>query len=123
MSRIEGSCHCGAVKVSVPADTFGVVACHCGDCQKLHGNFFAMLAADRAAVEWTGETHIQWYASSAKARRSFCSTCGSRLAKDPGGSPKVLISIGLFEKTLSRTVQKHIFEEVKPAWYATTSAP
>ena len=33
--HLEGNCHCGAVRVSVPADAFGVVACHCGDCQKL----------------------------------------------------------------------------------------
>jgi hypothetical protein len=117
---IEGSCHCGKVSVSVPEDAFGVVACHCGDCQKLHGNFFAMLAVDRAAVQWSGESHIQWYESSTKARRGFCSNCGSRLAKDPNGSPKVLVSVGLFERTLHRTIEKSLFEDAKPEWYKTS---
>jgi hypothetical protein len=114
---IVGACHCGAISVTVPADSVGVVACHCGDCQKLHGNFFAMLAVDRSQATWSGEENIRWYSSSAKARRSFCAQCGSRLSKDPQGSPKVLVSVGLFDKTLPRHVIKHVFSEAKPAWY------
>lgn len=114
---LHGSCHCGAVTVAAPHDAFGVVACHCGDCQKLHGNFFAMLAIDRAALSWTGQEHIRWYDSSDKARRSFCGRCGSRLAKDPHGSPKVLLSVGLFDKALPRRIAKHVMPESKPAWY------
>jgi hypothetical protein len=37
--------------------------------------------------------------------------------KDPHGSPNVLISVGLFDKTLQRRVEKHVFAESKPAWY------
>jgi hypothetical protein len=114
---LTGSCHCGAVTVRIPADSVGVVACHCGDCQKLHGNFFAMLAVDRTAVTVTGEDTLRWYDSSAKARRSFCGQCGSRVAKDPHGSPKVLFSIGLFEKTLPRRIVRHVMPESKPDWY------
>lgn len=114
---IVGSCHCGAVRVTVPSSAFGVVACHCGDCQKLHGNFFAMLAVERAEVVWSGEGTVRWYDSSAKARRSFCGTCGSRLAKDPHGSPKVLVSMGLFDKALPRRLAKNVLGESRPAWY------
>lgn len=112
-----GSCHCGAVSVRAPSDSFGVVACHCGDCQKLHGNFFAMLAVERTAIAWSGEEAMRWYDSSPKARRAFCSQCGSRLAKDPYGSPKVLVSAGLFPRELPRRAVKHVFAELKPAWY------
>lgn len=115
--RLEGTCHCGAVRVAVPTTAFGVVACHCGDCQQLHGNFFAMLAVDRGEVVWTGAEHIRWYDSSPRARRAFCGHCGSRLAKDPNGSPKVLLSVGLFPKDLPRRLAKHVYAELKPAWY------
>jgi len=114
---IEGSCHCGDVKVEVPDGAIGVVGCHCGDCQKLHGNFFAMLAVDRDALRVTGEEHARWYESSAKARRSFCGRCGSRLFKDPHGSPKVLVSAGLFARDLSRHLIKNVMPESKPDWY------
>jgi len=116
-TRIEGRCHCGAVSVSVPDDAFGVVACHCDDCQKLHGNYFAMVVADRANVQWTGEESIQWYASSTKAKRGFCVKCGSRLAKAPEGSPKIMVSVGLFSKDLPRRIKKNVYAESKPAWY------
>lgn len=115
--RMEGACHCGAVKVTVPGDAFGVVACHCGDCQKLHGSFFAMLAADRADVRFSGEESIAWYDSSPKARRSFCSKCGSRIAKDPHGSPKLLVSVGLFDRHAFSTVKRNVMPESKPDWY------
>jgi hypothetical protein len=118
---LVGSCHCGSVSVEIPEDSVGVVACHCGDCQKLHGNFFAMLAVDRALVKWSIEDSIVWYVSSSKARRAFCKHCGSRLAKDPNGSPKVLVSIGLFERSLPRSIIKNVFEETKPTWYGGTT--
>jgi len=114
---IVGACHCGAVTATIPAEAFGIVACHCGDCQKLHGNFFALLTADRDSIVWSGEEHVRWYDSSAKARRSFCGQCGSRLAKDPKGSPKLMLSVGLFDKLLPRRVLKNVFADAKPAWY------
>ena len=43
---LHGSCHCGRVRVTIPAESTGVVVCHCGDCQKLHGGSFAFFAAD-----------------------------------------------------------------------------
>ncbi|HLU64767.1 MAG TPA: GFA family protein [Kofleriaceae bacterium] len=117
MSKLEGHCYCGAVKVSVPADAFGVIACHCDDCQKMHGNFFAMLRVEKADASWTGEDSIQWYQSSEKVRRSFCKTCGSRLAKDPTDRSVILVSVGLFDRTLDRGIQKQVHEGDKPAWY------
>src|SRR5688572_27128481 len=116
---MNGSCHCGAIEVQVPDTAFGVVACHCGDCQKLHGNFFAMLAVDRGEVALADpDGQLRWYASSGKARRAFCARCGSRIAKDPDGSPRLLLSIGLFERTTGHRIVKNVFAESKPDWYA-----
>lgn len=117
METTEGSCHCGAVKVRLPADAFGVVACHCGDCQKLHGNFFAMLAAPTEAVEWSGDLAPQWYDSSPQARRSHCPRCGSRLAKQPADGQRTLVSAGLFARDLPRRIRKQVWTDSHPAWY------
>ena len=102
--ELVGTCHCGAVRVHVPQDSTGVVVCHCADCQKLHGNAFAMLVADRSAVRWEGEDHIQWYRSSPENERGFCTRCGSRLAKRPVQGSRVMVSVGLFDRTLARRV-------------------
>lgn len=120
---LEGQCHCGQVKVSIAAETPGVIACHCGDCQKLHGNFFALLAAERGSVQWSGTAAPQWYQSSARVQRAFCPNCGSRLAKDAEGPPKVLMSAGLFKHDLPRQLVRQVYIESKPDWYALPSSP
>jgi hypothetical protein len=117
MDTLEGQCHCGGVKVSVPAEAFGVVACHCGDCQRLHGNYFAMLAVPTAAVQWSGEMPPQWYESSGQARRSHCPRCGSRLAKVAAPGERTLLSVGLFPPDLPRRIRKQVWTESHPAWY------
>jgi hypothetical protein len=116
-AALVGACHCGAVGVHMPDASAGVVACHCADCQKLHGNFFAMLVADRAAVRWTGEEHIAWYRSSPANERGFCKRCGSRLAKRPVEGAKIMVSAGLFDASLARRVVKNVWTEQKPRWY------
>ena len=115
--ELVGACHCGRVRVHLPGDAAGVVACHCADCQKLHGNFFAMLVAGRASVRWEGEEHIAWYRSSEANERGFCTTCGSRLAKRPVEGTRIFVSAGLFERTLPRKLVKNLWAEQKPEWY------
>lgn len=115
-TALTGACHCGRVRVSIPEASAGVVVCHCADCQKLHGNSFALFAAERSAVRWEGEEHVRWYRSSEANERSFCGHCGSRLAKRPVGGPRVMVSAGLFDPRLPRTAIKHLWLEQKPAW-------
>ena len=122
-SRLEGACHCGRVRVTAPADAFGVVACHCADCQKLHGNFFAMLVTDRASVTFTGDEHVRWYRSSPANERGFCAECGSRVAKRPVEGAKIMLSVGLFDRDLPRRLAKHVWAESKPAWYDLPPSP
>jgi hypothetical protein len=115
--ELHGSCHCGRVRVTMPASSTGVIACHCADCQKLHGNFFALLAAERSAVLWEGEENIQWYRSSPANERSFCAHCGSRLAKRPFEGSRIMVSAGLFDRSLPRKVLNNLWLEQKPAFY------
>lgn len=125
--HFSGRCHCGAVQLRVPRDrAFGVVACHCDDCQRLHGNFFAMLAAEREAVAIEGADALVAYASSATVRRSFCRHCGSRIAKDAQGSPRLLLSMGLFGRDTGLAIRRQVWSESHPDWYAlppTLTAP
>jgi hypothetical protein len=112
-----GACHCGRVRIRVPSDATGIVACHCSDCQKLHGNFFAMIVAERARVRWEGEAEVRWYRSSTANERAFCGHCGSRLAKRPIEGTKIMVSAGLFEGEGLPRVVRNLWLEQKPAWY------
>jgi hypothetical protein len=114
---LVGACHCGRVRVHVPGASAGVVACHCSDCQKLHGNFFAMLVTEKANVRWEGGEHVSWYRSSPENERGFCTHCGSRIAKRPTEGSRIMMAAGLFERTLARKVIKNVWLEQKPGWY------
>ena len=61
---LSASCHCGKVHIALPAAASGVLACHCDDCRKMHGNFNAFVAAPRADLTVTGEEGLVWYQSS-----------------------------------------------------------
>ena len=117
MEKLQGHCHCGGVQVSAPASALGVVACHCEDCQRLHGNYFAMLVAPASDVVWSGDLAPQWYDSSAQAQRAHCPRCGSRLAKRPVGGERVTLSTGLFGRHLHRRIEKQVWTESHPDWY------
>lgn len=113
---LHGACHCARVRVTMPAQSAGVIVCHCSDCQKLHGSSFALFAAERADVRWEGEEHIHWYRSSSANERGFCAHCGSRLAKRPTEGTRIMVSAGLFDRALPRQVIKNLWLEQKPAW-------
>lgn len=115
-AELIGACHCGFVRVRVTPSFAGIVACHCVDCHRLHGNYFAMVVADRSDVRWEGEEAVRWYCSSPENERGFCDRCGSRVAKRPRGGAKIMLSAGLFAGSLDGRVVKNLWLEQRPGW-------
>ena len=115
--KLQGSCHCGKVKVTIPAAAVGVLACHCGDCQKIHGNFNAFLAVPQAEIELQGADALVWYQSSDASRRAFCGTCGGRVLKEVTAAGRWLISAGLIDGPTGKRIIKNLWEQSKPDWY------
>ncbi|MBF9030470.1 GFA family protein [Rhodobacterales bacterium HKCCE3408] len=115
--ELTATCHCGAVQLTLPAEAAGVIACHCSDCQKMHGNFNAFLAAPRDAVTVAGQDNLVWYQSSEAARRAFCATCGARVLKEITGAGRWLVSAGLVDGPTGRRIVRNLWEESKPDWY------
>ena len=75
----KGSYLCGRVTFVVTGELTPPDACHCVQCRKHSGHYFASTDVPKAAVAITGQENLTWYHSSAKVRRGFCSTCGSSL--------------------------------------------
>ena len=115
--RIEASCHCGKIHLALPAASAGVLACHCNDCQKMHGNFNAFLAAPMADVMLEGADALTWYQSSKDSRRAFCSTCGARVLKEITPAGRWLVSAGLVNGATGKHIIKNLWEQSKPDWY------
>lgn len=73
----RGQCLCGAVSFKAYGTLEGVALCHCSQCRRWHGNAGAYARAEK--IDISGADHVNWFPSSDKAERGFCSRCGSTL--------------------------------------------
>lgn len=113
----SGSCLCGAVRVEVAGELAAADACHCSQCRKQSGHYFASTNVPRAALTIHGENSISWYASSEKVRRGFCSVCGSWLFWDPLFRDSIAVAMGLFDTPTGTRLRGHIFVADKGDYY------
>ena len=86
--KLEGSCHCGAVRFSVESNApYPFMRCYCSICRKTAGGagYAINLGADRSTLEVEGDEHLSVYrarlddGSLSSAQRNFCRQCGSAL--------------------------------------------
>jgi hypothetical protein len=89
--KLEGSCHCGAVRFSVEsAEPVPFMRCYCSICRKSAGGggYAINLGADFTTLKVTGRRHLRRYQAriedggevrTSSAQRHFCGRCGSAL--------------------------------------------
>ena len=82
---MKGSCLCGGVVFAVAGPLRPVVACHCTQCRKMSGHFWAASSVPEAAFALVQAGALRWYRSSDMAERGFCGDCGSSLFWRPFG--------------------------------------
>ena len=114
---MKGSCLCGDVNFVVTGALAPPDACHCVQCRKHSGHYFASTNVPRTALVITGQENLSWYQSSPKVRRGFCSTCGSSLFWDPPARDWIAIAMGAFDTPTSTHLDRHIFVAEKGDYY------
>jgi hypothetical protein len=112
-----GSCLCGSVRFTVLAALSPPVACHCTQCRKQTGHFFASTNVMRADLQLQGQEHLTWFQSSAKVRRGFCAKCGSVLFWDPPHKDWTSVAMGAFDGATRTQLERHIFVANKGDYY------
>lgn len=113
----QGSCLCGAVRIYVSAPLKPADACHCAQCRKQTGHYFASTNVPRDALAVEGEDKVGWYHSSEKIRRGFCTVCGSVLFWDPEERDWTSVAMGCFDKPTGTELEIHIFVADKGDYY------
>jgi len=113
----KGSCLCGAVSFEVAGALPAPDACHCSQCRKQSGHFFASTDVARTALTIHGADNLTWFNSSEKVRRGFCSRCGSSLFWDPIRRDWIGVAMGAFDKPTGTRLGKHIFVAEKGDYY------
>jgi len=116
----KGSCECGDVRFVVTGTMRDIIACHCEQCRKSSGHYWASTNLDKAQVEITHGRTLTWFQSTDAVRKGFCRTCGSSLFWKIEGQDRLSISAGAFDSPLPVRLTKHIFVSEKRDYYDIT---
>lgn len=116
-TRHTGGCLCGAVTYRITGSVTDVVACHCSQCRRQTGHYYAVVDVKRADVEITGVDHLTDYRASDFATRRFCKICGSALFWEGDASDEIAILAGTLDDTDGMTLTQHIFCSDKGDYY------
>lgn len=114
---LKGSCQCGRVRFGLTEVPTSPTACHCVQCRKQSGHYFASGNVPKSSVSITGAEHLTWYQSSEKVRRGFCSQCGSWLFWEPVLRDWTSIALGSIEGETGLKLERHIFVAEKGNYY------
>jgi hypothetical protein len=103
--RIDGACHCGAIKIEGEADPDKVTICHCTDCQTSAGTAFRIsvpVPGNQFKMIGQPTTYIKTTADSGKPRlQAFCGTCGTPMFSTTVGDgvqPSYTVRVGLLRQ-------------------------
>lgn len=105
----KGGCACGAVRFTVEGPLRPVIACHCRECRRASGHFWAATRADRSRFRLDRDDDLRWYDSSPGVRRGFCAHCGSSLFFDRAAADGIGIAAGAIDEPTGLELVRHIF--------------
>ena len=114
---IKGSCECQGVVFELIGELRDVVFCHCSQCRKTSGHYWAATQVSKGNLNLIKATSLSWYDSSDKARRGFCSVCGSSMFYERKGIDKISVSAGSLEIPTSLDRMRHIYVASKGDYY------
>jgi hypothetical protein len=77
--KIQGGCHCGAVRYVIDEAPEASMICHCQTCRRVSGGVVvAWISVAEGALSFTQGAPAK-YASSPNVERQFCAACGAQL--------------------------------------------
>lgn len=118
-----GACLCGAVAFETRGPLRDITACHCSQCRRTSGHYWAATSVPLSAFRLTCEEGLAWFRSSASAQRGFCKTCGASLFWKPDGEDRVAIAAGAFDGQPPFRLTRHIFTEDAGDYYTPEGPP
>lgn len=115
-AKVTGSCLCGAIRYEADQPPYLVGYCHCNMCKKNVGNLFGTAAFFKHEnFRYLGEEPA-WYASSASAKRGFCSRCGSPIAWQHNEADHVAVWVGSLDSPEQFEPEAHFNLENRIPW-------
>ena len=112
----RGGCLCGAVRFETTSVLRDVIFCHCSQCRRQTGLYYAATSVPRSSLRIMGDT-LRWYHASDVARRGFCGTCGSALFWERLEGDTVSVLAGAFDDPSVLRPGYHIFTRGRAEFY------
>jgi hypothetical protein len=106
---VHGRCECGAVAFEVTRVRDTVTICHCRQCRRTSGHYWAETRADALGMTFSQNHGLAWYQSSPTNRRGFRKLCGSSLFYQPNGANHIGIAAGCLDLRTGMRAGKHIY--------------
>lgn len=113
----DGRCNCGTVRFRASGALADLIGCHCSQCRRQTGLYYAATNVDKDRLEIEGADNISWYRSSDQARRGFCRTCGSALFWEADDAAYVSVMAGAFDQPTGLRFGYHIYCADKGDYY------
>ena len=113
----QGGCLCGAVRYEVDGPLRDIISCHCGQCQKSSGHYFAATAAAKENFHLTEDRGLKWYNSFEWGERGSCLECGSKLFWRLKDKSHLSILAGSLDGDTGLKTIRHIFVADKKDYY------
>jgi hypothetical protein len=112
MGKIQGGCHCGAVRFEADVDTSSAIECNCSYCSK-GAPLLAFATADRFAVT-AGEDSLTDYRFNKQViAHLFCSRCGISAfgrGRGPDGTEMAAINLRCVDGIDLDSVERRPFD-------------
>ena len=118
-----GGCLCGAVRFTATGPFREVVFCHCTQCRRTSGHYWASTSVPLDRLTFRADRGLRWFRSSDSAERGFCGDCGASLFWKPEGEPRMAIAAGAFDGATGFAHGPHIFTEDAGDYYAPDGPP
>ncbi|QFT58528.1 Glutathione-dependent formaldehyde-activating enzyme [Sulfitobacter sp. THAF37] len=112
---LKGSCLCGKITFSATDLARAPAACHCSQCRKQSGHYWASVNVWMKGFSMKGP--VRWYEASDSARRGFCPTCGSFLFWKSNDEDEIGVALGALDGDTGLHLERHIFTADKGDYY------
>jgi hypothetical protein len=120
---MRGSCLCRRVEFEVTGPMRDVIACHCSQCRKTSGHYWAASTVPLERFHLTRDEGLAWFRSSPSAIRGFCRDCGASLFWKPEGEDRISFSPGAIEGPTGLSTAEHIFTDDAGDYYSPEGPP
>lgn len=121
--KVDGSCHCGAIRFEAEIDPDRVRICHCTDCQQLSGTAFRVTVVCQEGefqiLRGTPKMYIKVAESGRRRQQMFCETCGSSLyttSDEPPGHRRIGIRVGVLAQRRALVPKRQFYFRSALPW-------